>query len=227
MKRTHSLLIAAFLSAAALCPAQLFSAPQNGISPDGNELIGVWEDPETHNLITIKQVNGKPSVVSIIDNDDMEKMTIELSSFESGVLSYRYKVPSTGYVVSCSSTALDKKGLSYTWANQHANGTDVLVRMMSTAVDEKTGTAAPAAAPEAPKSRLIGKIYKIKGSDIIIATADASFVPAAGDKIFVTADGAKIGLDVVFPMMTVSKCRIAAQDRARASKIKINMPVYK
>ena len=227
MKRSHSLLIAVFLSAAFLYPVQLFSAPQNGISSDGNELIGVWEDPETHNLITIKQVNGKPSVVSIIDNDDMEKMTIELSSFENGVLSYRYKVPSTGYVVSCSSTSLDKKGLNYKWANQNANGTDVLVRMMSTAVDEKTGTAAPAAVPEAPKSRLIGKIYKIKGSDIIIATADASFVPAAGDKIFVTADGAKIGLDVVFPMMTVSKCRISAQDRAQASKVKINMPVYK
>jgi hypothetical protein len=216
--------IAFILLAAALFPSYgtpAAAAGNNGISESGSELAGVWEDPETHNLITIKMTDGKPAVVSIIDNDDSEKLIVQRSSFENGILSFSYKVPSTGYIVDIVSTSLNAQGLNYLWDNSHAKGKDMLVRMMNGIAEEKAIT------PEPIKGKLVGKVYKIKNDEILIATSDASFVPAAGEKVFIIFENRKVFLNVVFPMMTVSKCRLTAQDRQLTGKIRLNTPVYR
>jgi len=194
---------------------------------DGAGMIGVWEDGETHDLITIKKVNGVPTVVSIIDQDDSSKKKVVSTSFKNGILEFKYYVPSTGYNVTMRTISLSEKGLYYHWDNTYSKGDDTLKRMMDIVADDKNAKSIENPASKVKKGKLIGKIYKINKDEIIVAVADTSSSLKMGDKLFIIVDDEKINLNVSFPMMTISRCKISGADKKNMDKIKLNAQVYK
>ncbi len=75
------------------------------------------------------------------------------------------------------------------------------------------------------KSIKIGKVVNKddRSREIVVNT---SKVLRMGQKIYIQKDGKKVFLNVVFPMMTVSKCRLIWRDRKYYSSINGEMPVY-
>ncbi len=197
------------------------NAQNNKNTADGKSLIGVWEDGETHNLITIEKVDGVPAVVSVIDQDDLSNAEIVSNNFKDGILEFKYHVPSTGYNLTMRTITLTDKGLNYHWDNGNNSGDDTFKRMMDIVAADKSSD------NKVKKGKLLGKIYKITNDEIIVAVANTSSSLKIGDKLFVIVDDKKIGMNVSFPMMTISRCKISGADKKYKDKIKLNAQVYK
>ncbi|HEY1405953.1 MAG TPA: hypothetical protein VF857_05030 [Spirochaetota bacterium] len=195
-------------------------------------LAGVWEDTETHDLHTIKQTADGYSVESIIDyggnGKEVEKMNLVLSEWKKGSLKWGYFVPSTGYYVFFSAISVNGDKLLIKWANDDGKGNirkgkDLLKRMMASASENSVS----ASDAKNPAKLLYGKIYKITGNEIIVASRNPGAVLPIGDVLYLMVDGEKVFLDVVFPMQTVAKCKVKGKSMKFKDRITLNAEVYK
>ena len=247
-KRIFSVLICIFFAATAVSAQRLRSTtvqPANS-SPviTGVEgLEGVWEDLETHNLHTIKKTPSGFTVESVInfgnDGTMVEKMNLVLNEWKDGGLKWGYFTPSTGYHVNFEAVKVINDQLVINWNNDDGKGktlkgTETLHRMMSSVTKNSAGVrpvavtpGKPAVAGEDLSKRLFGKIYKINGSDIIVASRTPGSVLQMGDTVFAMINGEKVVLDVVFPMQTVTKCRVQAKSSKYKDQLTLNSEVYK
>lgn len=74
---------------------------------------------------------------------------------------------------------------------------------------------------------LVGKVYKIEADGTVIVSGASAGKAAIGDRFSVDCgNGVKVELVVTFPMMTIAKCKIAATDVSRKSKIALGQSVY-
>jgi len=199
---------------------------------DTSELAGVWEDKETHNLHTIMKTENGFSVLSVIDygkgNDSVEQLNLILSEWKDGTLKWGYHIPSTGYYVFFAAVSVDNDRLFIKWGNNDGEGysrygRETLRRMMNVPITE------PKPDPDKPteKRQLFGKIYKITGKDIIIASRNPGNVLKIGEQVYVLIDGQKVLLEVTFPMQTVAKCRLHVKSAQFRDRIIANAEVYK
>ena len=197
-------------------------------------LDGVWEDPETKDLHTIIKTKGIYKVISVINygsnKESAEHEIVKSSQWQNGVLKWSYYVPSTKYTVYFKTLNLDNNKLKIEWSNDDGagnklKGTETLNRMMDT-VSTNTEDSATAQKKDLSK-RLIGKIYKINGSEFIVAVSSPGKTLHMGDTLFVMADDREIKLEVVFPMLTISKCKVRKSSAKLSNRIRVNMPVYK
>jgi len=78
----------------------------------------------------------------------------------------------------------------------------------------------------AQTTRPAGKISSIAGKEIIIKHSDTIRTLYMREKLYAVSGSAKIRLEVIFPMMTVSKCRILPKDASRSVMLKPGMDVY-
>ena len=198
-------------------------------------LAGVWEDTETHDLHTIKKTTDGYAVESIIDygrnGKGVEKMDLVLSEWKDGSLKWGYFVPSTGYHVFFAAVSADKDILLINWANDDGNGNvrkgnESLKRFMA-AIPSSDATDAKTPAKDTNAKRLYGKIYKISGNEIIVASRNPGANLPMGDVLYVLVNGEKVFLDVVFPMQTIAKCKLKSTSAKFKDKISLNAEVYK
>ncbi|MCB9744279.1 MAG: hypothetical protein H6740_16900 [Alphaproteobacteria bacterium] len=89
-------------------------APKNA-----NEYVGDWTQGGA--VTTIAQDGRRLEVVSIVDSDG-ETFEVRGTSYEGGVLSWDYHVPSTGYDVHIEVTSLEGDLLCASWRNAHSTG---------------------------------------------------------------------------------------------------------
>ncbi len=76
------------------------------------------------------------------------------------------------------------------------------------------------------KIGVVGAVSR-SSKEITVNSASAGKDIHMGDKLFLLIDNQKIEMTVVFPMLTVAKCRIDKQFYDQLNKIKKEMPVYK
>ena len=100
----------------------------SGNSPINRDYIGVWEDPETHTLFTIRKKSGVLTISSI-ETDDGEEYELLSVQWKNGVLKWTYYVPSTGYTVNFTTQGLEGNTLWCEWSNQNTSGTEGLKRV--------------------------------------------------------------------------------------------------
>lgn len=63
------------------------------------DLVGIWLD-ETDNIATTIALSGDvPTVIKVVDRGDGEVFSVLQSNFADGVLTYQFKVPSTGWTI--------------------------------------------------------------------------------------------------------------------------------
>jgi hypothetical protein len=144
---------------------------------------------------------------------------------------WSYFVPSTGYTVNFKTVSLHDDKLLIEWSNDDGKGNrkkgyETMKRMMDSAEAAATEVT-DKGKKEDLSSRVLGKVYKLSGSEIVVAVSSPRNTVQMGDVIFVVIDGEKVFLDVVFPMQTVSKCRLQKKSAKFAGKIKTNMSVYR
>jgi hypothetical protein len=197
-------------------------------------LEGVWEDPETHDLHIIVKKGNKFAVESVAshgsDSKPVERMMIILNEWKNGSLRWGYYVPSTKYRVYFTAVNADKDEMQILWSNDDGtggirSGRERLSRMM--ALPDNGGTTPDEGTGAADVKRLFGKVYKIVGNEIIIASRKAGTSLHIGETVYLLIDGKKVFLEVIFPMQTVSKCKVKKESAKSFESIRTNMEVYK
>jgi hypothetical protein len=198
-------------------------------------LEGVWEDPETHDLHTIKKLTDGYEVISIIEYGNngakVEEMEVKSTLWKDHILSWSYYVPSTGYNVHFSTRLLDGDTLTVEWSNEDGSGgeksgQETLHRIMSLSSfspgrDNQSDEFADG------NLRPAGKVYKVNDDEVIVASRLAGEIFDVGDILFCLVDGQKVEMTVVSPMQTVSKCLLTADSLKKGLKIHEEMPVYR
>jgi hypothetical protein len=200
-----------------------------------NGLEGVWEDPETHSLHTVQKTDDGYIIVSIVNLGDkgetVQPKEIKKSEWKDGALSWSYYIPATGYTVNFKTVSLNDNKLLIEWSNDDGRGNkkkgyETMKRMMDVA-DRAVTEVSDKGKKEDLSARVLGKVYKLNGSEVVVAISSPRNTVQMGDVIFVVINDEKVFLDVVFPMQTVSKCRLQKKSTKFADKIKTNMPVYR
>lgn len=74
--------------------------------------------------------------------------------------------------------------------------------------------------------RPAGKISSIAGKEIIVKHSDTIRTFYMREKLYAVSGSEKIRIEVTFPMMTVSKCRILPKDASKSVMLKPGMDVY-
>jgi cytochrome b subunit of formate dehydrogenase len=96
------------------------------------KITGTWQDPEgcTYKFVTI---TDSVHIISIVDSD-RETFDILDVNWTNGVLSWKYRVPSTNYVVSMKTTSITENTMFCRWQNEFSDGTEIL-RKISDKID--------------------------------------------------------------------------------------------
>lgn len=72
----------------------------------------------------------------------------------------------------------------------------------------------------------VSKVVDVKTTAYEVTVTDAGGL-MMGDRLFVEINGIMCALEVIFPMMTVSRCKMIGGTRNLVKEIKKNLPVYK
>ena len=97
------------------------------------QVIGTWADPGAGAVYTFEKHGGKVEMTDIVDRDGEHFEVVAPHVGRDGELTWIYRVPSTGYVVTGSSTETTADVIAYAWTNeapsgQQNSGTDRLER---------------------------------------------------------------------------------------------------
>ena len=103
------------------------AAPEEPVSG----LSGQWRDTETGTVHSIEWDGAQYHVVSCLGKDG-EVMIITAQTWHKGVLSWTYKVPSTGYTVKFTTVQLRGNILMTKWSGTAGSGTQTLERVRET-----------------------------------------------------------------------------------------------
>lgn len=92
-------------------------------------LAGAWRAPGTNTRFTIEVDDGHAAVVDAVDDNLGEHYPITRSRFTRGVLSWSFRIPTTGVVMAYESAGLDGNALRARWHNDAGGvGDEVLER---------------------------------------------------------------------------------------------------
>jgi hypothetical protein len=113
-------LLAALPSPTAPPATPLAPTSPAAVSPQAQALVGIWENPDVgyRTRITIELVGSEPVVKSARDSQgDQETMVVRSSTWNGGVLTFVYYVPSTQYVVTFVASGAVQNQLHTRWSN--------------------------------------------------------------------------------------------------------------
>ena len=124
MLTPYSVRLTLLLLVALVLPACASSGP--AVPTLDERLVGVWIDLDdvTHTI----SAGADGYEVEVVDADQ-EVFNVVTVTYEEGVLSWTYNVPSTGYTVTYRTTSIGEDEISARWNNQTgASGDETLVR---------------------------------------------------------------------------------------------------
>jgi hypothetical protein len=191
---------------------------------EGASIEGVWQDVKWGDLITVRKESGVYKVTAVIDSQSAEEFSVQSSTWDGKTVSYKYTIPSNKTTVIASLDMVKGEFLAGSWRldDNTNSGKFTCKRMM-------TGVVASAKKDDAGKKEsvaLFGKVYQIKGDVIVIASGlMAELRPH--DTVYLYIDARKVGLTVLFPMMTIAKCALVPADAGLKERIETGMPVYR
>jgi formylglycine-generating enzyme required for sulfatase activity len=84
-------------------------------------LDGAWVASSTQSTYQIRVIEGRPELVSVVD-DDGEEYPVVTSSWNGRALRWKIKIPSTGYVVEERVTLQDQNTLAGNWTSTAPGG---------------------------------------------------------------------------------------------------------
>lgn len=96
------------------------------------KLAGSWRAPSTNTRFAIEVDDGHASVVDAVDDTVGEHYPITRTRFRGGVLSWSFRIPTTGVVMSYESAGFDGDALRAHWNNDAGGvGDEVLERWLT------------------------------------------------------------------------------------------------
>lgn len=184
---------------------------------------GVWQDTKWGDLLTLRREKGRLRVAAVIDNQTAEEFVIQNSAWEGNALTFHYRIRSNDTNVVSTIGGLAGDELAGTWRlEDNTNSGEFRYRKIlaiapppEIADDEKKTIHQP-----------VARVYRVQGDTVTITSAAMAKVKMH-DKVYVLVDGRKVYLSVVFPMMTIARCKPVAINKMPLHRIAEGMTVYR
>jgi len=191
---------------------------------DGASIEGVWQDVKWGDLITVRRDKGEYRIVAVTDSQTAEEFSIRSCAWDGKALSYTYIIPSNKTTVIASVDRLKGEYLMGRWKlDDNTNSGEFTCKKMMTEV------AVVARNDELGKKdigRLLGKVYNVKGNQVVIASGSMHQVKLF-DRVYVYINEKKVHLKVLFPMITIAKCALEPAGEQFRGMLVVGMPVYR
>lgn len=217
--------VVAFAALVFIMVACQTTGPGSALHPVTPEsaIEGVWQDTKWGDLLTLRREKGKLRAAAVIDNKTAEEFVIQDSAWQNNALTFRYRIQSNDTNVISTISGLDDDLLAGTWRlEDDTNSGEFRYRKIMAIApppeitdDEKKTVHQP-----------IAKVYRVQSNTITITSAAMAKVKMH-DKLYVLIDGRKVYISVVFPMMTIARCKPMAANNAPLHRITEGMTVYR
>lgn len=201
------------------------TAPASALRPIAfaPDIEGVWQDTKWGDLLTLRREKGQLRIAAVIDNQTAEEFIIQQSAWEGNSLTFRYRIQSNDTNVISTIQGLNEDLLAGTWhLEDNTNSGEFRYRKILAIAP------APEVADDEKKTlhQPVAKVYRVRDDTVTITSANMARIKML-DKVYVLIDGRKVYLSVVFPMMTIARCKPVAANKTPLQRITEGMTVYR